>query len=79
MEAPISRRLIFSSPQGFFDKAKIEHLARRHFFGHSQTFLGEIDGAAHPGFIQIAKPAEPAQMKIVDFSGQGKVLDAEIL
>src|SRR5580765_5453589 len=60
VEAPISRRLIFSSPQRFFDKAKIEHLARRHFFRHCQTFLGEIDRAAHPGVIQVTEPAEAA-------------------
>src|SRR4029453_4578673 len=73
-----ARKNLFPS-QRLFDKAEIKYLARRNLFGYGQTFLGESDGAAHPPVIQIVQSAQPAEMKIVDFAGQGEIFDAEIL
>src|ERR1044071_8851775 len=67
-----------SFSQRLLDKTEIEHLTRRDFFRHGQTFLGEVDGAAHPRVVEIAEAAETAQVQIVDFGRQRKILDAEI-
>jgi len=57
-------------PQSLLYETKIEHLARRDLFGHGQTLLSKIDGAAHPAILQVVESAEAAQMEVVNFSGQ---------
>src|SRR5215831_92447 len=71
--------LVFYSPEGFFDKTKVEDLPRRYLFGNSQALLGKINGTAHPSFVQIAESSKPAYMTVINLSGQRGILDAKIL
>ena len=45
-------------------ETEIEDLARRDFFaGCAKTFLSEIDGAFHPGFVGRTIDRKPAQIQ----------------